>query len=223
MTAFSPSMKFLKLLFFLLPFASLAQMPKARPRQLSKPTSVAPAPPLSLQQAIAEALQHNYGILLSRQDEQIAQNNVTRGNAGQLPSLTGNFTRTFNNNNINQQFGEGDPRIVNGATSNALNTNVTLGWTIFDGFGMFIAYDRLKTLRQQQQQVTRATVEETVETVTNAYYDVVRQAGKITSLEAALKIGQARIDLTQAQVDVGVAAKVEVLTARVDYNADRSL
>ncbi|MDB5234241.1 MAG: hypothetical protein JWR44_1234, partial [Hymenobacter sp.] len=36
-------------------------------------------------------------------------------------------------------------------------------------------------------------------------------------------IGQARIDLTQAQVDVGVSAKVEVLTAQVDYNADRSL
>ena len=91
------------------------------------------------------------------------------------------------------------------------------------GLGMFIAYDRLKTLRQQQQQITRATVEETVETVSNAYYDVVRQAGKITSLEEALNIGQARIDLTQAQVDVGVRAKVEVLTARVDYNADRSL
>jgi outer membrane protein len=218
-------MKFPTLLFLsLLPFATLAQqVPKARPNQLKRPASVASAPGLSLQQAIAEALQHNYGILLSRQDEQIAQNNVTRGNAGQLPSLTGNLTRTFNNNNINQQFGESDPRIVNGATSNALNTNVTLGWTIFDGFGMFIAYDRLKTLRQQQQQITRANVEETVETVTNAYYDVVRQAGKITSLEEALKIGQARIDLTQAQVDVGVSAKVEVLTAQVDYNADRSL
>ncbi|GAB3294431.1 TolC family protein [Hymenobacter humi] len=175
-----------------------------------------------MQQAITEALQHNFGILLSRQDETIVGNNVTRGNAGQLPSLRGNLTRTFNNNNINQKFGENSPRIVNGATSNAFNTNVTLGWTIFDGFGMFIAYDRLKTLRQQQQQITRATVEETVEDVTNAYYDVVRQAGKITSLEAALKIGQARIDLTQARVNVGVSAKVEVLTAQVDYNADRS-
>ncbi|MBD2721909.1 TolC family protein [Hymenobacter armeniacus] len=222
-------------LFFLVvaPLLGHAQVPKnsvpkggvptSRPRQLTKPASVAEAPPLSLQQAVAEALQHNFGILLARQDEAIAENNVTRGNAGQLPSLTGNLTRTFNNNNINQKFGENDPRIVNGATSNAFNTNVTLGWTVFDGFGMFIAYDRLKTLRQQQQQITRATVEETVETVTNAYYDVVRQAGKITSLEAALRIGQARIDLTQAQVDVGVAAKVEVLTARVDYNADRSL
>ena len=216
-------MKFLPVLFLFLPFASLAQLPAAQPRQLQRPRPVPPAPPLSLQEAIAEALQHNYGILVSRQDEQVARNNVTRGNAGQLPSLTGNLTRTFNNNNINQRFGGNDPRIINGATSNFLNANVALGWTLFDGFGMFIAYDRLQRLRQQQQQVTRATVEETVEDVANAYYDVVRQAGKITSLEAALKIGQARIDLTQARVDVGVSAKVEVLTARVDYNADRSL
>ena len=217
--------RFPLLLLSLLPLAGQAQVkaPGVRPQQLARSTSVAAATPLSLQEAIAEALQHNFGILLSRQDENIAGNNVTRGNAGQLPSLTGNLTRTFNNNNINQKFGENAPRVVNGATSNAFNTNVTLGWTIFDGFGMFIAYDRLKTLREQQQQITRATVEETVEDVTNAYYDVVRQAGKITSLEAALKIGQARIDLTKARVDVGVSAKVEVLTAQVDYNADRSL
>ena len=216
-------MKFLRFFLLLLPFSAVAQLPAAQPRQLQKPATVPAAPPLSLQEAIAEGLQHNYGILISRQDERIAQNNVTRGNAGQLPSITGNLTRTFNNNNISQRFGGNDPRIINGATSNAFNTNVTLGWTIFDGFGMFIAYDRLQRLRQQQLQITRATVEETVETVANAYYDVVRQAGKILSLEEALRIGQARINLTQAQVEVGVSAKVEVLTARVDYNADRSL
>lgn len=217
-------MKFPLLLLFFFPLAALSQqIPKGRPRQLAKPEAVALAPPLSLQAAVGEALQHNFGILLSQKDEQIARNNVTRGNAGQLPNINANLTRTFNNNNITSRIGDNDPRVINGGTSNLLNTNVTLGWTLFDGLGMFIAYDRLKTLRQQQQQITRATVEETVETVTNAYYDVVRNAGKIRSLEEALKIGQARIDLTQAQVDVGVAAKVEVLTAKVDYNADRSL
>ena len=224
MTAFRgrfSSMKFLPLILVLLPLASVAQLPVARPPQ--QQSALVPAgPPLSLQEAIAEALQHNYGILLSRQDEQVAQNNVTRGNAGQLPNVSANLTRTFNNNNITSTVGSNEPRVINGGTSNLLNTNLTLGWTLFDGFGMFIAYDRLKTQRQQQQQLTRATVEETVETVSNAYYDVVRQAGKITSLDLALRIGQARIDLTQAQVDVGVSAKVEVLTARVDYNADRS-
>ena len=232
-------MKFLQFLLLLLPLGSFAQQPalgssvaarRAAARHLapvSMPASrtlvpTAAAPALTLQEAIAEALQHSYGILLAREDERIARNNVTRGNAGQLPRVTGNLTRTFNNSNINQRFGSGDPRIVNGATSNAFNTNVALGWTIFDGLGMFIAYDRLQALRQQQQQLTRATVEETVENVANAYYDVVRQAGKITSLDEALRIGQARIDLTQAQVEVGVSAKVELLTARVDYNADRS-
>ncbi|MET4075026.1 TolC family protein [Hymenobacter sp. UYCo722] len=215
-------MKFPAFLFLVLPFSTLAQVPATPPGQLTQPAKVPAGPPLSLQEAIAEALQHNYGILLSRQDEQIARNNVTRGNAGQLPNVSANITRTFNNNNITSTIGSNEPRVINGGTSNLLNTNLTLGWTLFDGFGMFIAYDRLQTLRQQQQQLTRATVEETVETVSNAYYDVVRQAGKISSLEEALRIGQARIDLTQAQVDVGVSAKVEVLTARVDYNADRS-
>lgn len=216
--------RFRSLLFFLLPLTSLAQVPTARPNQLTRPASVAKAPALSLPQAIAEALQHNYGIQISRKDEQIAENNVTRGNAGQLPAVNGNLTRTFNINNVRQESSaRPEPSTASAAQSNLLNTNVAATWTIFDGFGMFIAYDRLKTLRSQQRALTRATLEETVETVTNAYYDVVRQAGKITSLEEALKIGQARIDLTQARVDVGVSAKVEVLTAQVDFNADRSL
>ncbi|GAC1591390.1 MAG: TolC family protein [Hymenobacter sp.] len=208
------------LLLSLLPLASLAQLPRARARPLAPPRS---APPLSLQQAIGEALQHNYGVLLARQDEQIAENNVTRGNAGQLPVVNGNLTRTFTVNNVRQQSSaRPDASTASGAASNFFNTNVAATWTVFDGLGMFIAYDRLKAVRGQQQEVTRATLEETVENVTNAYYDVVRQAGKIASLDEALRIGQARIDLTKAQVAVGVSAKVEELTAQVDYNADRS-
>ena len=191
--------------------------------QTAKPQTVAPAPPLTLLDAIRIGLENNYGIRLARTDEQITSNNVTRGNAGQLPAINGNFTRNFNRNNVRQQLGDQEPRIANGAESNQLNTNVALNWTIFDGLGMFIAYDRLKTLERQQQQITRATIEEGIANITDAYFNVVRESGKIRSLEEALAIGQQRIDLTQARVDVGVSAKVEVLTARVDYNADRSL
>ncbi|GGF19789.1 TolC family protein [Hymenobacter cavernae] len=191
--------------------------------QLARPQSVADAAPLSLQDAIRLGLEHNYDIRLSRTDEEIARNNVTRGNAGQLPVVDAGLTRTYNLNYSRQQVGSANPSVVRGGQSNALVGNAGVTWTIFDGFGMFIAYDRLRALQQSQQQLTRATVEETVENISNAYYDVVRQSGKIKSLEEALAIGQQRIDLTQAQVDVGVSAKVEVLTARVDFNADRSL
>ncbi|QIL77341.1 TolC family protein [Hymenobacter sp. HDW8] len=217
MSLFSRSLFFSFLLFSISPLAWGQQ------DQTAKPQTVAPAPPLTLQQAIQIGLENNYGIRLARTDEQIVSNNVTRGNAGQLPSVNGNFTRNFTRNNVRQQLGDQDPRIANGAESNQLNANVALNWTVFDGLGMFIAYDRLKALEKQQQQITRATIEESIANITDAYYNVVRESGKIRSLEEALNIGQQRIDLTQGRVDVGVSAKVEVLTARVDYNADRSL
>ncbi|GAB2776706.1 outer membrane protein TolC [Hymenobacter luteus] len=205
-----------------LPSRQPTTQPQSKP-QTEKPETVAPAPFLTLADAIRTGIENNYNIRLSRQDVRIAENNVTRGNAGQLPTVNGNFTRTFNRNNVRQESSSRpEPSIANNAKSNLLNGNVAATWTIFDGFGMFIAYDRLQALEQSQRQLTRATLEETVAAITDAYFVVVRESGKINSIEEALKIGQARIDLTQARVDVGVSAKVEVLTARVDYNADRS-
>jgi len=209
---------FSALLLLLSPLAQAQQQ-----NQLAKPQTVADAPPLTLQDAIRLGLEHNYNIRLSQADQEIARNNVTRGNAGQLPVVDAGFTRTYNINYSRQQTGDNTPSVVRGGQSNSLVGNAGVTWTIFDGFGMFIAYDRLRALEQSQQHLTRATMEETVEDISNAYYDVVRQSGKIKSLEEALTIGQQRIELTQAQVDVGVSAKVEVLTARVDFNADRSL
>ena len=227
-----------RLLFFVFLLAGAgaaqAQQPVLMPRQpagkptpkpqTARPVTVPAAPPLTLAQAIQLGLENNFNIRLARTDEVIAENNVTRGNAGQLPTVNGNLTRSFNRNNVRQESSSRPtPSVASNAESNLLNANVAATWTIFDGFGMFIAYDRLKALSQSQRQLTRATLEETVAAITDAYYAVVRESGKIKSIEEALKIGQARIDLTKARVDVGVSAKVEVLTARVDYNADQSL
>ncbi|RPD45460.1 TolC family protein [Hymenobacter sediminis] len=205
-----------------LPSRQPTTQPQSKP-QTEKPETVAPAPFLTLADAIRMGVENNYDIRLSRQDVRIAENNVTRGNAGQLPVVNGNFTRTFNRNNQRQEFSQGDPRITPNVSTKQFNANIAATWTIFDGLGMFIAYDRLQALEQSQRLLTRATVEETVASITDAYFVVVRESGKINSIEEALKIGQARIDLTQARVDVGVSARVEVLTARVDYNADRSV
>jgi len=197
--------------------------PATRPPAPGQTAPAAPAPPLTLAQAIQVGLENNFDIRLARTDEQVAANNVSRGNAGQLPTVNGNLTRSFTSNNVRQESSaRPEPSIISNAQSNLLNANVAATWTVFDGFGMFIAYDRLRALSQSQRQRTRATLEETVADITDAYYAVVREQGKIKSIEEALKIGQARLDLTQARVTVGVSAKVEVLTARVDYNADQS-
>src|SRR3712207_3671520 len=80
----------------LTPLLAVGQQPAAKPQpgnQLAQPQTVAPGPGLTLEEAIRLGLENNYGIRISQRDVQIARNNVTRGNAGQLPTVNGNFTR----------------------------------------------------------------------------------------------------------------------------------
>lgn len=210
-----PSRFYLLLTSFWLPLFGVAQN-----GSLTNPAPTGPA--LTLEEAVRTGLQANYGIQIARRDVTIAAANVTRANAGQVPAADLNFTQSNNRINLRQQFTGRDPRVTNNVPTSLLNANVALTWTVFDGLGMFVAYDRLKALEANQRQLTRATVEETVAAITDAYYAVVRETGRLRAFEAAQRIGQARIELTQGQVDVGVKAKVELLQAQVDFNADRS-
>lgn len=177
---------------------------------------------LTLEEAIRMGLEKNYAIQIARRNVEITDNNVTLGNAGFLPTLDARATRTFDVRDSRQEFETTPSREVTGASSNALNTSLNFNWTIFDGLGMFVNLDRLRTLRISEQLLTKATVENAVADISNAYYEVVRQAKKIAPLVEATKLSQERVDLISEQYRVGVAAKVSILTAEVDFNADRT-
>ncbi|QCR24696.1 TolC family protein [Pontibacter sp. SGAir0037] len=177
---------------------------------------------LTLEQAIRIGLESNYDIRIVNKEQEIAENNITLGNAGFLPSVDGRVTQDFSKNDLRNQFENNEPRIVNNSTTNARNASILLNWTVFDGGRMFINYDRLKMLERSGTLFTRATVETTLASITNAYYEVVRQARKINSIEDAITISEQRVKITEEQYNVGVSAKVEILRAQVDYNADRS-
>jgi len=177
---------------------------------------------LTLEEAIRIGLQNNYAIQIAGRDEAIASNNVTLGNAGFLPTVEGRATRILNENNSRQEFSGRAPVERSGATSTNLSSSVNLNWTIFDGMGMFVNYDRLQALEKAGKLFTRETIENALADITDAYFEVVRQEGKIQAIEDAIAISKARIELTEAQYKVGVSAKVEILRAQVDYNADRS-
>lgn len=177
---------------------------------------------LTLEEAIRIGLEKNYDIRIADRQEDIAENNVTLGNAGFLPTADGRISRDFTNNNIRNQFENNDPREVNGSKTNVTNASVLLNWTVFDGGRMFIEYNRLQALEKSGKLFTKATVENTVADISDAYYEVVRQARKIRAIEDAIAISEQRVNMTQEQYNVGVSPKVEILRAQVDYNADRS-
>src|SRR5436190_2192857 len=101
---------------------------------------------LTLQEAIEEGLKNNYSIIIEDNNAVIAHNNATVGNAGMLPVADAIVTQTNTINDTKQKYSTGAEVDRTNATAHTLNAGAALSWTIFDGFTMFAAYNRLKEL-----------------------------------------------------------------------------
>lgn len=178
---------------------------------------------LSLKEAITIALKNNYDIRLVNNQVQIARNNVNAGNAGMLPSLAGTYSDGGSRQNTVQTPATGAERRTNGARSTSMSYGAALDWTVFDGLQMFAGYERLKELRKQGEVNARSTVLSTISAVINAYYGVARQQQLVKATDSALEISRLRVSIASSKLQIGRGSKLDVLSARVDYNADTTL
>lgn len=185
--------------------------------------SVSAQDTLSLENAISTALKNNYDIRLVNNEIQIARNNLNAGNAGMLPGLVGTFSNGGSRQNTVQTPATGAERKANGVLSTNLNYGVALDWTIFDGFQMFANYDRLKELQKQGEVNGKLTILNTVSDVVSAYYVLVRQQQLVLATDSALKISRLRVTIADNKLKIGRGSKLDVLTAKVDYNTDTTL
>ena len=129
---------------------------------------------LTLEQAIATALQNNYDIQLSKNDSAVAALNYTYRNAVFLPRLNGTIGAVNNRNNQKQEFNNGTKREGDVKTDN-LTGSVSLNWTLFDGLRMFATRDKGAELIKLGELGTKNQIVNTIATVINTYYGVVRQ------------------------------------------------
>jgi outer membrane protein len=178
---------------------------------------------LSLQDAVSIALKNNYDIRLINNEITIAKNNVNAGNAGMLPALAGTFSEGGSRQNTVQTPATGDERRANGVRSTNQSYGVALDWTIFDGFQMFANYDRLKELQKQGEVNAKGTILATIADVVNAYYAVVKQQELVNATDSALIISKLRVTIADNKLQIGRGSKLDVLTAKVDYNTDTTL
>lgn len=175
---------------------------------------------LSLEQAVQLALENNFDIRLTKNDVDQAKNNFNRANAGMLPVVTGNFNTNNTVLNTKQILSNGVLQERNGARNSNLAYGPVLNWQVFDGFGMFARYDRLKELEQLGEANLKLTVQNTLADIINNYYDLVSQQQQIKALNEALNISQLRLKNSNNRYKIGKAAKLEVLAASVDLNTD---
>lgn len=177
---------------------------------------------LGLEEAVSVALKNNYDIKLVNNDTQIAKNNVNPGNAGMLPRLDGNFTDGGSKQNITRTQSNGNEQTLDGVRNTSMSYGASLGWTIFDGLQMFTNYERLKALQKLGEVNAKATILTTVSSVINAYYTVLKEQQLVAARDSALDISRLRLTIANNKLTIGRGSKLDVLTAKVDYNTDTS-
>jgi len=71
--------------------------------------------------AIALALEHNYGIQIAKNNVEAAANNKNILNSGYLPTITGNAGGNIDRQNAEGQLANGDVRVAEGAETRRYN------------------------------------------------------------------------------------------------------
>ncbi len=177
---------------------------------------------LTVEEAVANALQKNYDIILSRNDSTIAAIDYSYRNAVFLPRLNANVAAVWNNNSQKQTLADGTKRESNGLRSNNINSQLALNWTLFDGLKMFVLRDKAEQLLQFGELEIKNEVVNTVATVINNYYNIVRQKQQLRSIEEQMSIDSERVRLAQYRLDVGVGIKPDLLQSKIDLNAQKA-
>ena len=175
---------------------------------------------LSLEEAVKIALENNYDIKLSNNAVEIAKNDVSRGLSAMYPVVTGNFSTNNTISNTKQTLSSGQVQERDGAKNSSTAYGPVLNWRVFDGFEMFARYDQLKEFHKLDESNLKLTIQNTVADVVTSYYDLVQQQQQIKASRTALEISRIRLRNSQSRYQIGKAAKLEVLAASVDLNAD---
>jgi outer membrane protein TolC len=175
-----------------------------------------------VKECISIGLERNFSILIAKNDETIAKNNFTLGNAGFLPTLdlTGRNTGTLNNSKIN--LTDGTQTSSTGVFNTTTNGSAVMGLTIFNGFNAVTTYKKLGELNQVGQLNTQLTIENLISSIVSGYYNYILQVQLMNNLRYALTLSRERLRIDEDRYLLGSGSKLEVLQSRVYVNSDSS-
>ncbi|MBN2765615.1 MAG: TolC family protein [Paludibacteraceae bacterium] len=178
---------------------------------------------LSLKKCIETGLENNYSIRISRNEQKIAENNQSVGNAGMLPVVDLNAGYSGSLNNTVQKPADGSADLsTNNVFNSGLQAGVNLNWTVFDGFRMFVNYDKLQGMNEMGELRSRLTVENFIASLSAEYFNFVQQQIRLNNLKSAVKLSKERLRIVEARYNIGSMSRLDLQQARVDFNADSS-
>lgn len=184
--------------------------------------SQAAAPLLTLDQALAIALDSNRSYRAAVLDARSAEEAVSWGAAGALPSVDASASYTKSVNDTRQVRVGAAPEEKNGAESTSKLAGVTGTWTVFEGLSSLAAHKRLEATaslidaRREQNRQSLASQ------VIMGYGEVARQRSVLAAIDTTMSLSRERVKITQGKYGFGGTSKLELLQAQLDLNADRA-
>ncbi len=165
---------------------------------------------LSLSLALDKALGYNYGLIISRADQEIAEINNNWGNAGRYPTI--GFDASDNNSYD----------LSSSTYINRLSAGVGLNWTLFDGFRVGIIKSKLENMEDLSSGQFAVLVENTVEDIMLGYYNVLLQQEQLEVLRTVMELSKDRYQYELKRQSLGGSVTYNVLQAKNVYLTDKA-
>ena len=175
-----------------------------------------------LSRVVITGLEQNFSVKVARNREEIAENNLTKGNAGFLPTITttnrvgGNVTSTTQNMN------DGSQRKTNGVHNTTGSAAINLDMPLFRGFSIQTTWQRLDELKQVGELNTQMTMENLVAQIVSGYYYHVQQLNLYDNMKSAVELSKERARIDEERYLLGSTSKLDLLQSIVYLNADSS-
>lgn len=175
--------------------------------------------PISLEDAIKEAIKNNLDIAIERNEYVLTGINNSWSNAGAYPTIQADLTPTISSSNLNQKLASGLDINRNGVVAKNFNAEVNANWNVLNGFKLYTTKERLEQLEQIGelnliQQINNLSYE-----VALTYAAAQQLIQQQKNIEEQISITQERIDINQKKVEVGASGKSDLLQAQIDKNS----
>lgn len=176
---------------------------------------------LTKEKAIKIALENNYDIRIVNNSVAIAKNNNSIINGAYLPSVSASANARYNVNTAKSEFSNGDIREATKAKSDNNNASINLGYNNINIYGLINSLKKLKEQYSLSELQAKLVMENTLQTLFFAYYEVARLTDDFNIQKQNAEISKNRLERVKLSFEYGQNTKLDVLNAEVDVNKDQ--
>ncbi len=182
--------------------------------------------PMTLQEAVAVAVQHNPQIIGARYEVAAAEARTIQARSGLLPQL--DVSETYNQTNsplwtFGTKLNQGvitaqdfNPDTLNDPDAiDNFKTALTLSWRLFDGAQTWIAWRQAKQNQEAGRLALLRTEQSVIARTATAYMGALLADQNRKVVEQALETAQAHLKVVRDRQQSGLAVKSDVLRAQV--------